>query len=252
MILKKAHITKFKCINDSTNFALEDDVTCLVGKNEAGKTAILEALYKLKPVNDKDSKFDYVREYFKPEMLDYERVHEKSPAPVVSVIWKLEEEDHKALEAVIGAAAARKIVTVTTTKRWNNKVYVDIPLGEAEIIQDLLKTSDIEAKDRPKFKAANTVQELITQLSATPEEQQQRAALIQSIKDRFGSKTALESVKELIWKRVPRFAFFSQYLRMPGQLAVDHFKQRVAAGQQTDEDKVFTSLLELIGMSVEA
>ena len=49
MKLLSATIENFKCIEDSTEFSL-DQVTCLVGKNEAGKTALLEALYKLNPV----------------------------------------------------------------------------------------------------------------------------------------------------------------------------------------------------------
>lgn len=48
MILKSVQITNFRSIDDSDKFSI-DDVTCLVGKNESGKTAILQALYKLHP-----------------------------------------------------------------------------------------------------------------------------------------------------------------------------------------------------------
>ncbi len=48
MILKSVRIENFKCVEDSKEFSL-DPVTCLVGKNEAGKTALLQALYKLNP-----------------------------------------------------------------------------------------------------------------------------------------------------------------------------------------------------------
>jgi predicted ATP-dependent endonuclease of OLD family len=40
---------KFKNILDSTPVEIEPDVTCLVGKNESGKTAYLHALYRLRP-----------------------------------------------------------------------------------------------------------------------------------------------------------------------------------------------------------
>ena len=46
MKLTEARVGNFKSIDDSDPFTL-DQVTCLVGKNEAGKTAVLEALYKL-------------------------------------------------------------------------------------------------------------------------------------------------------------------------------------------------------------
>lgn len=50
MKLKKVHITEYRSIWDSNEFDI-DDITCLVGKNEAGKTAILQALYKLNPID---------------------------------------------------------------------------------------------------------------------------------------------------------------------------------------------------------
>ena len=50
MKLIKAHITNFMCIHDSNEFDI-DDVTCLVGKNQSGKTAILKALCNLNPID---------------------------------------------------------------------------------------------------------------------------------------------------------------------------------------------------------
>lgn len=38
MKLKKAHVADFRCILDSNEVEI-GDTTCLVGKNEAGKTA---------------------------------------------------------------------------------------------------------------------------------------------------------------------------------------------------------------------
>jgi predicted ATP-dependent endonuclease of OLD family len=46
----------FKSVEDSDEFSV-GGVTCLVGKNEAGKTAILQALHRLNP-HAGDKKFD--------------------------------------------------------------------------------------------------------------------------------------------------------------------------------------------------
>src|SRR5436190_500487 len=175
MILRTVQVEKYKCVNDSTPFKLDSDVTCLVGKNEAGKTAILEALHKLKPVRAEDGHFDYVREYFKPEMLDYELRHKTKPERVITTKWELEEEDYVQLERLIGTAA-RQVGPVTAYKRWDNKTGVEFHLDESEVVQGLLSASDVEAKDLSTLNA-KTVQELVGQLGATPEEQQQRNAL---------------------------------------------------------------------------
>ena len=46
MKLTHVRVQKYKCVEDSGEFRV-DQVTCLVGKNESGKSALLEAFYKL-------------------------------------------------------------------------------------------------------------------------------------------------------------------------------------------------------------
>lgn len=249
MILKTAHVTKYKCVKDSTEFSVDKDVTCLVGKNEAGKTTILEALSKLKPVREEDGKFDVTRDYPRHELTDYQAVHEKRPATAVTSKWQLEEDDYKAIEALVGPEG-RKIGEVTITKNYANDVTMDFAFDEAAVIQHLLKTAEMNAQERTKLKGAATLQELTKQLAAPAEDAQSRTALAQALKQKFGENSTKQAVINLIWQRTPRFAYFSQYLRMPGQLAVDSFTQRTNNNQQTDEDRVFSSLLDMIGMSV--
>ena len=52
MILKTFHVTKFRNIVDSTLIYVDENVTCLVGKNEAGKSALIEALSLINPAYD--------------------------------------------------------------------------------------------------------------------------------------------------------------------------------------------------------
>ena len=57
MRLVQAQVTDFQSVHDSTPFDI-GDVTCLVGKNEAGKTALLKAIYRLNPINASDAEYD--------------------------------------------------------------------------------------------------------------------------------------------------------------------------------------------------
>lgn len=56
MKLKSIRIRMFRNILDSTDVLLQPDVTCLVGKNESGKTAVLQAIWRLLPARG-DPKF---------------------------------------------------------------------------------------------------------------------------------------------------------------------------------------------------
>ena len=49
MLLKSVQIGHFKHVLDSSLVEIQPDITCLVGKNESGKTAFIEALRRLKP-----------------------------------------------------------------------------------------------------------------------------------------------------------------------------------------------------------
>ncbi len=64
MILTEARVALFRNIIDSGWVPVDADVTCLVGKNESGKTAFLQALYRLNPVYADE--FDFVNEIARP------------------------------------------------------------------------------------------------------------------------------------------------------------------------------------------
>ena len=49
MRLIEARVRMFRHILDSDPVVVQPDVTCLVGKNESGKTAFLQALQRLNP-----------------------------------------------------------------------------------------------------------------------------------------------------------------------------------------------------------
>ena len=87
MILKSIRLRDFKCIEDSEEFEI-GRVTCLVGKNEAGKTALMEALYKLNPDVTAKSEFidlEYPRRKWLPSMSQA-----SLPDNAVTTVWELE------------------------------------------------------------------------------------------------------------------------------------------------------------------
>ena len=55
MQLVSAHVMYYRSVEDSEEFGVEPDVTCLVGKNESGKTNIAQALFRVNPVEPADS-----------------------------------------------------------------------------------------------------------------------------------------------------------------------------------------------------
>ena len=93
MILKSAVVRKFRSVEDSGLVRFEPDVTCLVGQNESGKTAFLEALYRSNP-HGRRSGFEELRDY--PRRLRArERAEIPDTVPVVAT-FELQDDDIEA------------------------------------------------------------------------------------------------------------------------------------------------------------
>ena len=115
MILKSFHVRKYKNVDSSGEVCVEPGVTCLVGKNESGKTALLQALYRLNPLpTGHPETFAELRDYPRRHYgSDRERVPETRP---VTATFELEDEDLEAVEAAHGRGVlASRRVTVSRT-----------------------------------------------------------------------------------------------------------------------------------------
>src|ERR1043166_2231655 len=97
MRLKKARIRKYRSIRDSGWFDIEPTKTILVGPNESGKTAILEALQKINApgeIRNFSAFRDYPRSEFNDVITGKVRLEDTT---VVEARFSLEPHDKEAL-----------------------------------------------------------------------------------------------------------------------------------------------------------
>lgn len=99
MRLFAARVQKYRCIRDTGWFDIEPSKTIFVGANEAGKTAILQALQQINPP-DGVGTFDSLRDYPRSEYNDF-TVGKVDPAgvDVVTARFRLDALDVAALPA---------------------------------------------------------------------------------------------------------------------------------------------------------
>lgn len=118
MRLVRARVTNFKSIDDSGWVTL-DAVTCLVGKNESGKTAFLQALQKINPAEGASaSEFDLL-DYPRKSLARYKKVHSHQPSDVIQAEFELSLEDQQEIEQAFGQGVLTSRL-VTVTKNYQN------------------------------------------------------------------------------------------------------------------------------------
>jgi hypothetical protein len=137
MRLKTVHIRTFKNILDSTEVLIQTDVTSLVGKNESGKTAFLQALYCLNPARP-NIKLNSQRQY--PAWL--EKRHRMEGIDLAAVnpveaLFELDESDLSQLEAQFGrdVIASREIIL---RRNYADELEFDFELDEAVAMENVI------------------------------------------------------------------------------------------------------------------
>ncbi len=288
MLLTQVQITNYKSIHDSTQFEV-GQITCLVGKNESGKTALLQALYKLNPVVPEHAMFDVTDEYPRAEVEEYrQKVEGKEidPAIVVQAEYALDPDEIKTVEAVYGEGVLVS-ATIRLSKGYDNKLYIGVETDEAAAVRGLVKSHKLPAEVAKDALAYDNLQALKDYLEADGQERQQKHAAAraqaQALPDPDAKTKAIheaetlaesEAAKKLkgllsaillndlslhIWThylkaRWPKFLYFNEYYQMEGHVNIEKLKERQSGhnGQKLrDSDRPMLGLIDLARLKLD-
>lgn len=253
MKLKTVQIDHFKHILDSTPVSIEPDITCLVGKNESGKTAFLEALRRLKPAQG-GVKFGIGKHY--PAWL--EKMHKRQGKNLESVrpiqtVFELEDGDIGAVEGVFGKGTLTS-KEFRVSRRYDNLYNHHFEVDEAAAVRNLLVDFDLPKKVEAAVKNAATfvaLNKALVSLEEENAEDQQITTVCAGVKASVEkclpeNTTFTSKVWKLLFDRIPKFFFYSDYSRLPGRVRIRELLQ--ADPETLDEnDQTARSLLQLAG-----
>ena len=141
MKLTRARVTNYRSIDDSTWVNLED-VTALVGKNESGKTAFLQALRKINSIAGIEDQFN-IRDYPRKGYIKYKKIHEENPGTVVQAEFKLSQDEISEIETFFGKGIL-STDTVIVGMNYKNERSWKIQISSAVINQPQQSSSEIE------------------------------------------------------------------------------------------------------------
>ena len=247
MKLTKVRVSDFQSVRDSTEFDI-GDVTCLVGKNEAGKTALLQAMYRLRPIVDTDVGYNVTDDYPRRDVADYEHDIEEEKrkhAVVAHLTYELDETDAAAIAKVFGPKALTSR-TLTISKAYEQQnITFSLSVNHAAGLQHILSRYSVPDETREALKSCSTPAEA-TKVVANLEQTE----AIQSITKWLNAFVTVGSIdlyiyNEILGARVPKFMYFDEYYQMRGCDNIDTLKQRVAAGTLEKSDHPMLGLIRI-------
>lgn len=245
MRLSKVRVQNFKSVLDSGWFTV-DELTCLVGKNESGKTAILEALEKLNSAINERSDFkdtDYPRmnwsEYEQSDQVD----------TVLKTRWQLEHDELSHVLELAGGGDAFTSDTITVSKDYNNELTWTLPLSLPKAVEIALDKSGLQAAEKKELKSAQTTGALIKALNDIDEPSPRQIAFLKELMERWPKSSLRSAIIDYLVQRLPHFVYYSQYDRLPGRVSLNQLVQCQAAGTLSDLPgaRIFLALLSMVG-----
>lgn len=284
MFLKTFRVRDFQSVRDSNPVEVTD-VTCLVGKNEAGKTSLLKALYRLNPIVEGDGRFDVTDDYPRSRVTEYEQQvnsGEQSQAIVTTAVLTIEAQELAPLEEHFG----KRVIpegTITLTRGYENETNFalgidekvagetllaaahlidplrdeNLPWGSLKDLASVLKTrSDAQ---QARFNDATTAANALTD----PDEKTRAHARAQSLQETAAAKSLRAELDQInrvglagyiyekyLHSHLPKFLYFDEYYQMRGCENIEALQQRISKNQLQPSDYPIIGLIELAGLNL--
>jgi energy-coupling factor transporter ATP-binding protein EcfA2 len=247
MRLERVQVTHFRCVDDSTEFKISD-VTCLVGKNESGKTTVLQAIERLNPQNTAHAEYDLTRDYPRRHLTDYAERHNGLAARVVRSVWSLTDAEVAKLEAAFGEGCLTSR-TFELEKRYEPKTFGAILLDEPKVLKYLAQRAGCapeEVAPLGEFKTAKTLHDHIATLGGGI------SASLKGLQNQLAGFPD-QSLQEEAWKlvQIPKFMYFSNYDRMSGDVSIEQLRNDISANTVKEGDRVFQDFLRFAGTNLD-
>ena len=250
MKLRSFRVTNFRSIRDSGVVEIEDGQTCLVGKNESGKTALLEALYRTNPVIAEHAIFDPVIDYPKNVFGYIEDVEEgnRQDAVVVEVRYTVEKDEMDRIATVLGSRTlkANELTHLThygkpgagTHPRQAHRLEV----SDGGAMRHLLHQLEISVP-RDALSSWGNLRDSLSEADLDYDDGVM--GIIEAIIDCGGLMEYI--VDKYLWPNAPKFMYFNEYYQMSGGENLEQLVERERTGNLKNSDHPLIGFMSLAG-----
>ena len=253
MKIQSFRVTKFRNVVDSGEIEVDPKVTCLVGKNEAGKSGLLEALYRLNPAYSDG--FDLDDQYPRWLLVQDRKAGNIQQHRPITAKFTLDSDDKDSVTAILGEDALAGD-TITVSRSYNGQSYWGIPANDKAVTRTLI--GRFPETLWPLFEDVVDFSELqrrLSDLQPAAEEGLPTAVDIAKAKatlQEAGLETdsLAQGMIPLLTPRLPKFFLFTSYSLLPGRLDFQQLAAGAGDGHGRTGLETARALLRLAGTEV--
>lgn len=227
MKLRTFTVTAFHNILDSGEITVQEDVTCLVGKNEAGKSSALQALRRLNSWDD--AEFDLLGDYPRWRKTSDTRelgdgINDVTP---ISAVFELDDGDREAVSEVFGPNVLVG-ETITYSRNYKNQIIRSAGFDQKAAIGNLIEGRELTKQSLAKLEAAERLATLGTAIDAvlategtSATEIERLNALSTDLQTILAGSHLTSRVHAILDQRLPVFFYFSDYQILEGRIDLE-------------------------------
>ena len=253
MLLKKVSIHKYKSFLTEQSYEVEPQITRIVGKNESGKTALLEALAKSNYFEDNtEFRFNKDLDYPRSELI---KVRNENP-PALTCEYELSDEDISCVETAFAKGIIPRKNFCVTSFYDNTSKASGVEIDFTVFKDWLISFFGVGDQGKQLILAADsfsTLESVVSENAELPAMEQIQAQLgeIKTGAGDFENRLEGYIYNTYLSPEIPKLWYFSDYFSLPCRINLDDF----SAGQPTnnlsrEEVKIANALFELSGLRV--
>jgi predicted ATPase len=242
---------RFRNILDSGPIDIDPRVTCLVGKNESGKTNILHALHALKPALS-DRRFDE-QQYPRWLQKEHQRSGEYESALPISAIFELDDDEADAINTRFGEGVLLE-KQWSLSVRYDNTRMFDIAIDEGAACRAFESQHGLDAgaqdlgELRSRLHEAAGARAIRSDGTEKTTPASDAAQLAISALDALYPESVGESVFQFLSALVPRFFHFDEYSELMGRTDIGPLVEALHSDSESkldDSQRTALALLKL-------
>jgi predicted ATPase len=254
MKLSSVHVKNFRSIADSTEVAIDPEVTALVGRNESGKTAFLEALYRINPAQD--ALFNESAHYPRWRLIADRRAGTINAVPALMATFTIDEDDRMSVVSLLGEGVLEGDL-LTISRDYTNTASFSVTVNPRRALQNVF--ADIETSvalqsilEGDAALLGNAAKALKAAVPSEDEEwtATERDAVVVEIERRTKGQNTQGAVASILRARPPKMFYFADYQTLPGRINVTELAGNETPGQS--DTQTARALLKLAYTDVES